>query len=192
MKVLHVSDVHCYDELLEKVLEDEEYDLVVATGDFECLSTAEKLSKAKAKVLAVTGNSDDPQIADYLEDTGMSVENKVVTFRGLKFAGVSGQDPRTSLKKLIGEEFDVLLTHYPPKGVVDLAWTGNHIGSNSVRKLVEEKEPLVVHCGHVHEARGWDKLGRTIVINSGSLEEGWYAIIDGEKLRIIFKNALGI
>ncbi len=190
MRVLHVSDVHCFDELLGKVLLEEEYDLVIATGDFECLSTAEKLSEAKSKVLAVTGNLDDPQIADYLEETGMSVENRVETFRGLRFAGVSGQDPRTSVKKLRNFDFEVLLTHYPPKGVVDVAWSGNHIGSNSVRELVIEKEPMFVNCGHVHEARGWDKLGKTLVVNAGALKEGWYAVIDGKDLVILFKNVL--
>ncbi|ABU82369.1 metallophosphoesterase family protein [Ignicoccus hospitalis] len=189
MKVLHVSDVHCAAEKLKGVLRREEYDLVVATGDFECLSVVHALEEAKAPVLAVTGNLDDPEIADLLEELGYSVENKVREVNGKRFAGLSGQEPRTSAELLMRLEFDVLLSHYPPKGVVDKAWNGAHIGLVEVRKLVEEKSPEFVHCGHVHEARGWDALGQTLVVNPGPLKWGYYALVDYENKTVDFKRA---
>ncbi len=188
MKVLHVSDIHCASEKLKKVLEKEEYDLVVASGDFECLSTVYALEKSKAPVLAVTGNLDDPEIADVLEELGFSVENAVREVGGLKFAGLSGQEPRTSAEILSKLEFDVLITHYPPKGVVDRAWSGAHIGLWEVRRLVEEKQPLFVHCGHVHESKGWGTLGRSLVVNAGPLKAGSYAVIDYKSRKIDFKG----
>lgn len=182
MRVLHVSDVHCNYKGLRKVLKEEDYDAVFATGDFECLEAVRALEEAKAKVFAVTGNLDDPRIADLLEELGMSVENKVVEFKGFKVAGISGQEPKTSVKLLMKEDFDILLSHYPPKGFVDRAWSGVHIGLPEVKELCELKAPIAIHSGHVHEARGVDKCNNTVVINPGPLRHGYYAIVryDGE------------
>jgi len=43
-----------------------------------------------------------------------------------------------------------------------------HVGSTSVRKIIEEYQPLLGLHGHIHESRAYDKIGRTIVINPGS------------------------
>ncbi|AEB95335.1 metallophosphoesterase [Metallosphaera cuprina Ar-4] len=44
----------------------------------------------------------------------------------------------------------------------------NHVGSVSVRKVLEEEQPLLGLHGHIHESRGFDRIGRTIVLNPGS------------------------
>jgi len=41
-------------------------------------------------------------------------------------------------------------------------------GSTASRELVEKYQPLLMLTGHIHEARGLVKLGRTTVINPGS------------------------
>jgi len=41
-------------------------------------------------------------------------------------------------------------------------------GSLSVRKAIEEHQPLLGLHGHIHEARGTVKIGRTLCINPGS------------------------
>ncbi|NPA84723.1 MAG: metallophosphoesterase [Crenarchaeota archaeon] len=188
MRVLHVSDIHCATHKLRKVLQEEEYDVVVATGDFECLSAVNALEDARAPVLAVTGNLDDPEIADVLEELGYGVENDVREVNGFKFAGLSGQEPRTSVEILRNLSFDVLLSHYPPKGAVDRAWNGAHIGLIEVRRLIEEKEPKYVHCGHVHESQGWDFVGNSLVVNAGSLRSGNYAVVDYNEKKVHFKR----
>ncbi|QKR00418.1 hypothetical protein GWK48_08570 [Metallosphaera tengchongensis] len=43
-----------------------------------------------------------------------------------------------------------------------------HVGSQSVRRVIEEEQPLLGIHGHIHESRGFDKLGRTLVLNPGS------------------------
>ncbi len=37
-------------------------------------------------------------------------------------------------------------------------------------------------CGHIHEAKGIDKIGNTLIINPGAARDGHYATIeiDGE------------
>jgi Icc-related predicted phosphoesterase len=43
-----------------------------------------------------------------------------------------------------------------------------HVGSKTVRQLIEKHKPLLGLHGHIHEARGFAKIGRTLCINPGS------------------------
>jgi len=43
-----------------------------------------------------------------------------------------------------------------------------HVGSTTVRQLVEKNSPLLGLHGHIHEARGFIRIGRTLCINPGS------------------------
>src|SRR5208337_4449657 len=42
------------------------------------------------------------------------------------------------------------------------------VGSKSVRKMIEKYQPLMGLHGHIHEARGEAKIGRTVCYNPGS------------------------
>jgi len=54
----------------------------------------------------------------------------------------------------------------------------SHIGSRSIRRFVEEKKPLAVFCGHVHESSGIDLIGETLVANPGPAKKGNYALAE--------------
>lgn len=43
-----------------------------------------------------------------------------------------------------------------------------HVGSTAVRQVIEKYQPLLGIHGHIHEARGFAKIGRTMCINPGS------------------------
>ncbi len=43
-----------------------------------------------------------------------------------------------------------------------------HVGSTAVRKSIEQHSPLLGLHGHIHESRGFVKLGRTTCLNPGS------------------------
>jgi Icc-related predicted phosphoesterase len=43
-----------------------------------------------------------------------------------------------------------------------------NVGSKAVRKVLEEKQPLLSLHGHIHEAAGFQYLGRTLCLNPGS------------------------
>jgi len=63
-----------------------------------------------------------------------------------------------------------------------------HVGSISVRKIIEEYQPLVGLHGHIHESKGFDKLGRTMIFNPGSeYSEGilhsLYLVLEGDKVK---------
>jgi uncharacterized protein len=42
------------------------------------------------------------------------------------------------------------------------------VGSTAVKDAIKKYQPLLVLCGHIHEARGLIKIGRSVVINPGS------------------------
>jgi uncharacterized protein len=46
--------------------------------------------------------------------------------------------------------------------------TIGHHGSAAVRSLIEEYQPLASLHGHIHESRGFTRLGRTLALNPGS------------------------
>jgi uncharacterized protein len=93
------------------------------------------------------------------------------------------------LNKLLKENKDViLLSHAPPYGYLDKIHSGKHIGSKFLLEAVKKNYPKLVLCGHIHEAKGKAKIGKTIVYNLGS--EGDYAVIDTNKNKILESNFL--
>ncbi len=192
-KLLHITDIHCNTEKLAETLSKEDYDLVVATGDFECLEPLEILEQTGANVIAVPGNMDPPHVIRRLKDLEWSIDGVTRQVNGMVYAGVGGVDPGHSTEKLVkstkGEKIDVILTHYPPKGILDKTIFGIHIGLAKIRKLIETTSPRLVLAGHVHEARGVARLGNTLIINPGPLLHGYYATIHvGEETKPSLKK----
>ena len=70
-----------------------------------------------------------------------------------------------------------IVSHTPPKNTkVDLAFSGTHAGSASLRDFIERKKPNIVFCGHIHEAKGIDSIGDTVIVNPGPVRHGSCAI----------------
>jgi len=62
----------------------------------------------------------------------------------------------------------ILISHSPPKGLLDLSSDGRRLGSQAVKKTIEDKKPSLVVCGHIHASAGrTSRLGKTTVINAG-------------------------
>ncbi len=173
IKILHISDIHGdrhYIGLLSDVARD--VDAVVVSGDFEDAETLDLLSGFGGRVYAVVGNMDPHSVRSRIQR--YLIEGRVVGIGGFYLAGypINIDSIRDLGPRLI------LVSHYPPYGTrVDVAWSGAHIGSKSVRRLVEDVKPLAVLCGHVHESRGVDRLGNTVIVNPGPLFNGYYAIV---------------
>jgi Icc-related predicted phosphoesterase len=77
----------------------------------------------------------------------------------------------------------VFCPHAPPAGTAcDRLAGGEHVGSTVIRAFVEREQPDIVLCGHIHESRGIDAIGRSRIVNPGPVAAGHYAVveIDGE------------
>jgi Icc-related predicted phosphoesterase len=80
----------------------------------------------------------------------------------------------------------ILVSHCPPKDTkIDRVVIGQHIGSTSVREFVMRAQPILVVSGHVHEAQGEDKIGSTVLVNTGPAKNGKYARISIDKSIIV-------
>jgi len=69
----------------------------------------------------------------------------------------------------------VAVIHTPPLNTtLDRTSSGVHVGSRAVREFIEQAQPEVVICGHIHESVGEERLGRSHVLNPGLLASGGY------------------
>jgi Icc-related predicted phosphoesterase len=48
----------------------------------------------------------------------------------------------------------VLVSHSPPKGLLDRSSSGESLGSTTIRELVDTRSPRLVVCGHIHDSAG--------------------------------------
>ena len=62
------------------------------------------------------------------------------------------------------------------------------MGSSGVRKIIEETQPTLNVCGHVHESICKDTIGQTTVVNPGDASTGHACIIDLSEDDIKNKN----
>jgi Icc-related predicted phosphoesterase len=80
-------------------------------------------------------------------------------------------------------KLDILVTHVPPYGVLDRvdsktippSWVGRHAGSRAILEYTQRQQPDYVLCGHIHEAEGYERVGKSQVYNLGC---GGYKIIE--------------
>ena len=78
----------------------------------------------------------------------------------------------------------ILITHSPPRNILDEVTNGLHAGSESIFNLVKEKQPIFHVFGHIHEAFGQAKIDNTICCNVSCLWTDWLLrgyIIDTEE-----------
>ena len=79
-------------------------------------------------------------------------------------------------------KYHFLVSHTPPfQTKTDKLLSGAHVGSTAVRTCIEQHQPLLCLTGHIHESRGQDNIGRTLILNPGMVKNGGY-------IEILFEN----
>ena len=170
MRFLIVSDIHGREEVLRSLLS-RDFDYLVILGDLtNRMREMHLFSMLPPETLFIPGNNEKPELG---------VHGKVVEISGIRFACIGGslktpfstpfELEEEDYKKISAElsDFDFLLTHSPPHGVLDDVG-GVHIGSKALRELVEKIKPKAVFTGHVHEYAGSISfIDRIPVINPG-------------------------
>ncbi len=184
-------------------------DAILIAGDitnFGTSKTAEEVLKPflglKIPVVAVHGNCDGRDVPEYLETLGISAHDRRVEVGGVGVVGIGGSNvtPFHTIWELTEDEIwgilrrnyhpgDVVLSHAPPYGTkVDLTRSSFHVGSRALRKFIEDNRPPLVVTGHIHEARGVDRIGNTLIVNPGPLFRGYYALIDIAEQKVLLMH----
>ncbi len=180
------TDLHGnLDALKEGLRKGEKCDLIICAGDLSTFGAGlgemiAELKKSKVRVMLVPGNHETFGEINALAP-GLNIDAKVVSFKGLNFAGIGGSnrtpfntpneweesEARALLRNFRGIKNLVLVSHAPPKGYLD-STGGINTGSAAVREFIDEEGPLLVICGHIHEHAGESvKAGPTTIINPG-------------------------
>jgi uncharacterized protein len=145
------------------------------------------ISQHCAQVFWVQGNHDLGMPDDFLDPFATNIRDRSATFdcdgiryslRGASLTCAFDQpklakrwafttaDPNEDLKTFDFEHHNIVLSHSPPRDCLDLTKAGVRIGSPALRDHILEHRPLLVVCGHVHEAAGIENLGKTMVVNT--------------------------
>ncbi|NOX90733.1 MAG: hypothetical protein GXO77_17165 [Calditrichaeota bacterium] len=217
MKLIALTDLHDHSQNIDKIGKDlSEADWVIVAGDITTFGNAgdarqiiDKIFNYNRKILAVPGNCDPDSVALYLTKIGVNLDNRVRSNDEYYFMGIGGSLPapgRTpneyneNLLQLWLQKFKtqlpdgakiILISHQPPYGTInDRVLGGEQVGSKTLRKFIEELQPLICFTGHIHEGVGIDRIGRTKIINPGPFRQGGYvyAEINGENVRLELRS----
>lgn len=195
------NDVENLMEYMDKVaLLD--FDVIVFPGDFSDIPPKgfspidisriiiEELKTFNRPVLALPGNW-DKDIIRVLEKEDVSIHGhgKIISdvgFYGFGGArtpfGTSFEPSEEEIERGLQQAFEevkeakikIQVTHAPPaRTKLDVVYTGAHVGSDAVRKAIENFKPALAISAHIHEAKGTDEIDRTKLINSGRFPEGY-------------------
>jgi len=186
-------------------------DAAVLTGDLtnfgdppDAFAVVDAVRAHCPTVWAVTGNLDMAWVIDAFRDAGISLhgESRRVGDLGIFGCGGSNITPMDTPTELEEDELRAVLErahasvadaprrlmicHTPPYDTrLDRLVNGTPVGSPAVRRFIEAHRPDVAVVGHIHEGRGTETVGDTLVVNPGALRDGGYVVVedDGHRLR---------
>lgn len=197
MKILAVGDIHGDSGFARRMAEkavEEAVDLVILCGDLTYAET--KLDyilgpfvNRKLKVAFVPGNHESAATADFLAQKYgvVNLHGTYLKHMNIGFFGCGGGNTGPVHKLHENEIFynlnrahkgikdshkKVMVTHVHPSGSLMEGFSNFVEGSEGVRKAIDELQPDLVLCGHVHEARGIEEMiGKSKVINVATKEK---------------------
>jgi len=190
MRIVAISDTHGLHEDL--IIPDG--DVLIHAGD---LTSQGKLSQIKEfnswfgshphkHKIAIAGNHDwvlqtVPEEAKNLLTSCIFLQDSGVEVNGLKIYGSPWQPvffnwafnlPRgKSLQKVwskIPTDVDVLITHGPPFGILDLVPSGEHVGCEDLKRRLCELNLRAHIFGHIHEGYGTKTINDCKFVNAST------------------------
>lgn len=205
MRILALTDIHGAYETARRIVDLEQgCDVLVIGGDLTTFGTPQEAAAAidgflafEKPVLVVAGNMDPPGLEETFVDLGVSLNGKGRVLGKTGFFGVSAapisplntpyEISEAEIARLAEEGWHdvelaqrkVFVPHAPPfQTSTDRLSSGKHVGSTAVRAFIDLRQPDVVICGHIHEARGTEALGKSRIVNCGKGGSGFYSVID--------------
>jgi uncharacterized protein len=210
-KLLCITDIHNHLDSFQRILNHAgPTDMILLGGDLTNFGTPADVERivqiaqsTNLPVLAVAGNCDSAQVDLRLAELGVSVAGRGVVINDIGIHGLSAAPPwhrgmyafteeeavmllQEGYSQVTDARWHVVLSHVPPHDIkLDRTHFFQHVGSTALRQFVERTRPALVVCGHLHESRGVDMLGPSIVVNCGPAKSGYYAIAEiDERIRI--------
>ena len=212
MRIAYVVDVHGRFESVGHALERiGPVDVLVIGGDITTFGSPDDVERAVGlwrplapRLLAVAGNCDSPAIDTRLVELGISLHGRGVEVGDVGLAGASAspvtpldtpyeltddefaENAAQALRDVAASRIRILCPHAPPSETAcDRLRSGNHVGSPALRSVIEREQPDLVLCGHIHEGRGTDSIGRTQIVNPGPVASGHFAVVEaGDELAV--------
>ena len=204
MKLLALTDIHgSYDTVRTILTSEQTCSAVILGGDLTTRGSVDEARRAVQEVqrfgkpvFAVAGNMDPVDLDDAFDELGIGLNAKGLMLDDIGLFGVSASPftpmhtpyeiseeeialrAHTGWKDVQAARATVFVPHAPPRDTkVDTIASGAHVGSTAVRRFIEQFQPSVVICGHIHEARGTDSIGASTIVNCGPAGRGYYAVI---------------
>jgi Icc-related predicted phosphoesterase len=190
VRILAFSDLHRDTDQAARLVEmSTGADVVVAAGDFASVhrgleETIDALRPIERPAILVPGNNETEEAlreACAGWDAATVLHGAGETLDGVPFYGLGAGVPVTPwdwsfdldearaadmLAELPADA--ILVVHSPPKGHVDRDGSGRSLGSSSILAAIEERQPRVAVCGHIHDSWGEESnVGSTRVLNLG-------------------------
>ena len=218
MRIGYVVDVHGSFDAVPRVLEQmRDIDLLIVGGDITTGGSPDDAARAievwrllVPQLLALAGNMDSAAIDERLGELGVALDGRGIVLDGVGVCGVSAApvSPLQTPYELADDELErrserafaavagagriVFCPHAPPLDTAcDLLRSGEHVGSSVIRRFVEREQPDIVLCGHIHEARGTDAIGKSRIVNPGPVgRAGHCALVEiGDEVAVSLDEA---
>lgn len=126
----------------------------------------------------------DPRLSRALLTNCTYLENRSIVIENVRFYGspmtppIPGRAGAFNVARGFADQqhwtkvpanVDVLVTHGPPYGILDLTVTGRHVGSETLLKeTMSRVRPRFHVFGHIHEAYGATRVGTTVFVNAAT------------------------
>jgi len=206
MKIFAIADIHGRTDYPKEVAAELQHaDLILIAGDItnfgdsdDAEHVLEQLISLNRRILAVPGNCDRRGVNRMLTVKKMNLHGVRWNIGGAVLYGIGGcsktpfhtpqEYSETEISDILNgfevsreAKTHILVSHAPPNNTkLDKVLIGFHVGSKAIRKFIEDFQPDLVICGHIHEARGADRIGKTLIINPGPFPKHYSMIhLDG-------------
>jgi Icc-related predicted phosphoesterase len=86
----------------------------------------------------------------------------------------NGEEFLTHKFNVIPDDCDILITHGPPKGILDIAQKDTRAGSDALLNYIKQKQPKLVVFGHLHYCGGMKEMvDNCLCVNAAILDNNY-------------------
>jgi Icc-related predicted phosphoesterase len=202
LNIIVIADIHGSREAYEKTVQkakEAPADAICVCGDLTHFGTVKEaeeylsiLTQSQAPVFFVPGNLDPSDIINAKVKGATCIHATCRNVKDYSFIGLGAlhrafEVPEDKIMQWLQKGSSecqqkvhtVIVSHVPPRDTkVDMAFIGGHAGSRNFSRFIIDTKPVVVFCGHIHEGRGMDHVGNTVIVNPGPARRGYYALVE--------------